>query len=89
MARVVLGLFVYCLVTIPVFLGLALVAQLARVTWAKRASEAVLLTGVAALIPVVLDRALEKPVLWAGVVLLVVLLVAGVVMHVKSYSRPS
>ncbi|MFI0794235.1 hypothetical protein ACH4OY_16350 [Micromonospora rubida] len=89
MARVVLGLFVYCLVTIPVFLGLALVAQLARVTWARRASEAVLISGVAALIPVVLDRALEKPVLWPGVVLLVVLLVVGVVLHVRSYTRPS
>ncbi|WP_229402644.1 hypothetical protein [Micromonospora okii] len=89
MVKVVLGLFVYSLATIPVFLGLALVAQLTHAIWARRASEIVLLTGVAALIPVVLARAFEKPVLWAGVALLVVLLVGGVVKHARSYTRSS
>lgn len=84
-----LALFVYFLVTVPVFIGLALVAQLSRAAWAKRASEVVLLTGVAALIPVVLDRALDKPVLWLFVALLVVVLVFGAVLHAKSYRRPS
>jgi hypothetical protein len=88
-AKVLLGFFVYALVTIPVFIGLALVAQLSRAVWARRASEIVLLTGVAALTPVVLERAFEKPVLWAGVALLVVLLVGGVAMHLRSYGRPS
>ena len=82
-------LFVYFLVTVPVFLVLALVAQLARAGWAKRAGEVVLLTGVAALIPVVLDRALDRPVLWLFVALLAVVLVFGVLMHVRSYRRPS
>ncbi|GGR64944.1 hypothetical protein GCM10010169_05130 [Micromonospora fulviviridis] len=84
-----LVLFVYFLVTVPAFIGLALVAQLSRATWAKRASEVVLLTGVAALIPVVLDRALDRPVLWLFVALLVVVLVFGAAMHVRSYRRPS
>ncbi|EEP73013.1 hypothetical protein MCAG_03340 [Micromonospora sp. ATCC 39149] len=83
------ALFVFSLVTIPVFLVLGLVAQLSRATWAKRASEATVLVGIAALLPVVLDRAFEKPVLWAGVVLLAALLVFGVVLHVRSYRRPS
>ena len=82
-------LFVYFLVTVPAFIGLALVAQLSRAAWAKRASEVVLLTGVAALIPVVLDRALDRPVLWLFVALLVVVLVFGAAMHVRSYRRPS
>ena len=84
-----LVLFVYFLATVPAFIGLALVAQLSRAAWAKRASEVVLLTGVAALIPVVLDRALDRPVLWLFVALLVVLLVFGAAMHVRSYRRPS
>jgi hypothetical protein len=84
-----LVLFVYFLVAVPVFIGLALVAQLSRAAWAKRASEVVLLTGVAALIPVVLDRALDKPVLWLFVALLAVVLVFGAVMHVRSYRRSS
>ncbi|MFG3600346.1 hypothetical protein [Micromonospora chersina] len=86
---VLLVLFVYFLVTVPAFIGLALVAQLSRAAWAKRASEVVLLTGVAALIPVVLDRALDRPVLWIFVALLVVVLVFGAVMHGRSYRRPS
>ncbi|MGV9809070.1 hypothetical protein [Micromonospora chersina] len=84
-----LVLFVYFLVTVPAFIGLALVAQLSRAAWAKRASEVVLLTGVAALIPVVLARALDRPVLWIFVALLVVVLVFGAVMHVRSYRRPT
>ncbi|GHJ56929.1 hypothetical protein Nm8I071_62360 [Nonomuraea sp. TT08I-71] len=84
-----LVLFVYFLATVPAFIGLALVAQLSRAAWAKRASEVVLLTGVAALIPVVLDRALDRPVLWLFVALLVVVLVFGAAMHVRSYRRPS
>ncbi|NES26430.1 hypothetical protein GCE86_28425 [Micromonospora terminaliae] len=85
----VLVLFVYFLVTVPVFLALALVAQVSRAAWAKRAGEVVLLTGVAALIPVVLDRALDRPVLWLFVALLAVALVFGALMHVRSYRRPS
>ncbi|MGR6316908.1 hypothetical protein Q2K19_08465 [Micromonospora soli] len=89
MAGVVYLLFVYFLVTVPVFLGLALVAQLTRAAWARRAAEVVLITGVAALIPVVLDRAFDKPVLWLVVALLAAVLGFGLVMHVKSYRRSS
>lgn len=85
----ILALFVYALATIPVFLVLGLVAQLTRAAWAKRASEAVLITGIAASLPVVLDRAVEKPVLWLVAAFLAALLVFSVVMHVRSYRRPS
>ncbi|TDC55023.1 hypothetical protein E1258_23110 [Micromonospora sp. KC207] len=89
MVGVVWWLFVYFLVTIPVFLGLGLVAQLSGAVWAKRASELVLITGITALLPVVLDRAFDKPVLWPVVVVLAAVLVFGVVMHLRSYRRPS
>ncbi|MFE9692594.1 hypothetical protein [Micromonospora sp. NPDC005806] len=89
MADVAYVLFVYFLVTVPVLIGLALVAQLTRAVWARRAAEVVLITGGAALIPVVLERAFEKPVLWLVVALLAVVLVFGLTMHVKSYRRSS
>ncbi|MCW3814492.1 hypothetical protein ONA91_08480 [Micromonospora sp. DR5-3] len=89
MTRVLWWLFVYFLVTVPAFIGLALVAQLSHAVWAKRASEVALITGGAALIPVVLDRAVDRPVLWPVVVLLAVVVIVGVMMHVKSYRRPS
>jgi hypothetical protein len=89
MPQALFYLFVYFLVTIPVFLGLALVAQLRRTVRARRAGELVLITGIAALIPVVLHRALDVPALWLVVALLVALCVISVVMHVRSYSRPA
>ncbi|MFC4020860.1 hypothetical protein ACFOW4_23350 [Micromonospora sp. GCM10011542] len=87
MPQALFYLFVYFLLTIPVFLGLALVAQLGRSAAARRAGELVLITGIAALVPVVLHRALEVPALWLAVALLVAVLVVSVVMHVRSYSR--
>ncbi|MEV4655079.1 hypothetical protein [Micromonospora sp. NPDC049301] len=80
-------LFVYFLLTVPAFLGLALIAQIGRSTRVRRAGELVLVTGVAALIPVVLHRALEVPALWLAVAFLVVVLLVSVVRHVRSYSR--
>ncbi|MFI7434374.1 hypothetical protein [Micromonospora haikouensis] len=77
------------LVCIPAFLVLGLIAQLSKATWARRATEIAALTGVAALLPVVFERAFEKPVLWPVVVLLAAILVFGVVMHVRSYRQPS
>ncbi|SCF38543.1 hypothetical protein GA0074695_6402 [Micromonospora viridifaciens] len=82
-------LFLYFLLTIPVFLGLALLARLTGSAGVRRAAEVVMLTGGAALLPVVLQRAYERPVLWPVVVLLAALLMFGVVMHVKAYQRPS
>ncbi|MFG2053870.1 hypothetical protein ACGFI9_07530 [Micromonospora sp. NPDC048930] len=82
-------LFLYFLVTIPGFLGLALVARFGRSARARRGAEVVLLTGVVALLVVVVQRAVEKPVLWPAVALLAVALVFGVVMHVRSYRSPS
>ncbi|MGC5291191.1 hypothetical protein [Micromonospora sp. DT231] len=87
MLQAMLYLFVYFLLTIPVFLGLAFVGQVRGSVRARRASELVLVTGIAALVPVVLHRALDVPALWPAVALLVVLLVIGVVLRVRSYSR--
>ncbi|MGC4810708.1 hypothetical protein ACLQ29_09300 [Micromonospora sp. DT228] len=87
MPQVLFYLFVYCLLTIPVFLGLAFVGQVLGSVRARRASELVLVTGIAALIPVVLHRALDVPALWLVVALLVLLLVIGVVVQVRAYSR--
>lgn len=89
MAALLYGLFVYFLVTIPVFLGLALVAQLTRSAPIRRAAEVVMLTGGVALLPVVFQRAFERPALWVVVMLLGALLAFGVTMHVKSRRRPS
>ncbi|WP_241825613.1 hypothetical protein [Micromonospora sp. CB01531] len=82
-------LFMYFLLTIPVFLGLALAARLTGSAGVRRAAEVVMLTGGVALLPVVLQRAFERPVLWAVVVLLALLLAFGVMMHVRSYRQPS
>ncbi|MFC8848767.1 MULTISPECIES: hypothetical protein [unclassified Micromonospora] len=83
------ALFVYSIVTIPVFLVLGWVARLWRVAWLMRVSEVGVLAGGAAMLPVALDRAFEKPVLWPFVVLVAAILVFGVVMHVRSYRKPS
>ncbi|MFU8852263.1 hypothetical protein ACNAW0_14945 [Micromonospora sp. SL1-18] len=82
-------LFMYFLLTIPVFLGLALLARLTGSAGTRRAAEVVMLTGGAALLPGMLQRAFERPMLWPVAVLLAALLVFGVVMHVKSYRQPS
>ncbi|MER7416643.1 hypothetical protein ABT346_07620 [Micromonospora peucetia] len=81
-------MFVYALVTIPVFIVLGLVAQLTRSRLARRLMEIVLLSGVAAF-AVALGTLADDGLQWTLVVLLVALFVVGVVMHVRSYLRPS
>jgi hypothetical protein len=87
--RLLYWLFVYFLLTIPVFLGLALTAQLTGSARIRRGAELVVLTGGLALLPVVLQRAVERPVLWPAVALLAAVLVLGAVGHARSYRRPS
>ncbi|WP_172899009.1 hypothetical protein [Micromonospora coriariae] len=79
-------LFGYFLLTIPAFLGLALIAQIGRSTRVRRAGELVLVTGVVALTPVVAHRALEVPALWLAVALLVVVLAVSVARQLRSRS---
>ncbi|SIN31548.1 hypothetical protein SAMN04489832_5263 [Micromonospora cremea] len=86
MPQALFYLFGCFLLTIPAFLGLALIARIGRSTRVRRAGELVLVTGIAALVPVVAYRALEVPALWLVVALLVVVLVVSVAMHVRSYS---
>lgn len=81
-------LFLYFLATIPAFLGLALVAQLGRSARARRGAEVMVLTGAGALLVVVARRAVERPLLWLAVALLLAVLLFGLVMHVRSYRRP-
>ncbi|MCX4387029.1 hypothetical protein OG777_08815 [Micromonospora peucetia] len=82
------GVFVYALVTIPVFIVLGLVAQLTRSRLARRLMEIVLLSGVAAF-AVALGTLADDGLQWTLVVLLVALFAVGVVMHLRSYFRPS
>ncbi|WP_091623736.1 hypothetical protein [Micromonospora peucetia] len=78
----------YALVTIPVFIVLGLVAQLTRSRLARRLMEIVLLSGVAAF-AVALGTLADDGLQWTLVVLLVALFAVGVVMHLRSYFRPS
>ncbi|SCE82631.1 hypothetical protein GA0070607_2033 [Micromonospora coriariae] len=86
MPQVLVYLFGYFLLTIPAFLGLALIAQIGRSTRVRRAGELVLVTGVVALTPVVAHRALEVPALWLAVALLVVVLAVSVARQLRSRS---
>jgi malonyl CoA-acyl carrier protein transacylase len=81
-------LFGYALTTIPVFVVLGLVAQLARSRVARRAMELVLLSGVAAF-GLALGTLADDAVQWALVSMLALIFVVGSVMHVRSYSRSS
>lgn len=82
------GVFAYALVTIPVFVILGVVAQVTRSRPARRLMEIVLLSGVAAF-AVALGSLADDGLQWTLVVLLGVLFVGGLVMHVRSYSRPA
>ncbi|WP_121396951.1 hypothetical protein [Micromonospora sp. M71_S20] len=81
-------LFGYALTTIPVFVVLGLVAQLARSRVARRAMELVLLSGVAAF-GLALGTLADDAVQWVLVSMLALIFVVGLVMHVRSYSRSS
>ncbi|MGC4786246.1 hypothetical protein ACLQ22_00150 [Micromonospora sp. DT178] len=81
-------LFGYALATVPVFLVLGLVAQLARSRVARRAMELVLLSGVAAF-GLALGTLADDAVQWVLVSMLALIFVVGLVMHVRSYSRSS
>ncbi|MFG1776491.1 hypothetical protein ACGFIR_03825 [Micromonospora sp. NPDC049051] len=82
------GVFVYALVTIPVFVVLGVVAQLTRSRAARRLMEIVLLSGVAAF-ALALGTLADDGLQWTLVLMLVALFVVGVVMHVRSYFRSS
>ncbi|MEW2376647.1 hypothetical protein AB0883_11155 [Micromonospora sp. NPDC047812] len=81
-------LFGYALATVPVFIVLGVVAQLARSRVARRAMELVLLSGVAAF-ALALGTLADDAVQWVLVSMLALLFVVGLVMHVRSYSRSS
>ncbi|MFI5486777.1 hypothetical protein [Micromonospora echinaurantiaca] len=79
--------FGYALLAMPVFVVLGLVAQLSGSARVKRVAEVVVLSAVAALAAPLAATAGGSPVQWGLVVLLGVAFVAGVVLHVRSYSR--
>ncbi|MGC4893726.1 hypothetical protein [Micromonospora sp. DT31] len=85
MATLMLGLTGYVLLSIPVFLVLMLFAGLTRSTRLRRAAEVLVLSACAALLVLVSERALEKPLLWAVAVMLVAVLVFGATRVVKTW----
>ncbi|MFI6261798.1 hypothetical protein [Micromonospora sp. NPDC051006] len=72
-----------------VLMGLLLTAyeRLRPSATLRRSGVVLLLVGTLAMLPVLIDRALEKPVLWVAVALLVGILLAGPLM-VRDASRP-
>ncbi|WP_433389421.1 hypothetical protein [Micromonospora sp. KLBMP9576] len=79
---------VYALVAMPVFVVLGVVAQLTRSRPIRRAAEIVLLSCAAAF-AVALGSLADDALQWTLASLLAVIFVGGLVMHVRSYSRPS
>ncbi|MFG1737665.1 hypothetical protein ACGFLT_06550 [Micromonospora chalcea] len=78
MDTLIFSLFLYVLLTIPVFVVLMLFAALTRSARLRRAAEVVSLSTCAALLVLTFQRAFEKPLLWFVVVLLVAVLAFGV-----------
>ncbi|MFD6260760.1 hypothetical protein ACGF5H_02120 [Micromonospora chalcea] len=78
MDTLIFALFLYVLLTIPVFVVLMLFAALTRSARLRRAAEVVSLSTCAALLVLTFQRAFEKPLLWVVVVLLVAVLAFGV-----------
>ncbi|MFD6607524.1 hypothetical protein ACFWD1_01395 [Micromonospora chalcea] len=78
MDTLIFALFLYVLLTIPVFVVLMLFAALTRSARLRRAAEVVSLSACAALLVLTFQRAFEKPLLWVVVVLLVAVLAFGV-----------
>lgn len=78
MDTLIFVLFLYVLLTIPVFVVLMLFAALTRSARLRRAAEVVSLSTCAALLVLTFQRAFEKPLLWVVVVLLVAVLAFGV-----------
>ncbi|MFD6635963.1 hypothetical protein ACFWDK_06000 [Micromonospora chalcea] len=78
MDTLIFALFLYVLLTIPVFVVLMLIAALTRSARLRRAAEVVSLSTCAALLVLTFQRAFEKPLLWVVVVLLVAVLAFGV-----------
>ncbi|MCT2279992.1 hypothetical protein [Micromonospora chalcea] len=84
MDTLIFALFLYVLLTIPVFVVLMLFAALTRSARLRRAAEVVSLTACAALLVLTFQRAFQKPLLWIVVVLLVAVLAFGVSTIVKA-----
>ncbi|MER7888585.1 hypothetical protein ABTX15_02040 [Micromonospora sp. NPDC094482] len=82
-----LWLFLTALAAILVGLLLTAYERLRPSATLRRSGVVFLLVGTLAMLPVLIDRALEKPVLWVAVALLVGILLAGPLM-VRDASRP-
>ncbi|MEU6072899.1 hypothetical protein [Micromonospora sp. NPDC047074] len=80
--------FVYALVAIPVFVVLGLVAQVTHSKLARRLAEIVLLSCLAAF-AAALGSLADDATQWVLTSILGVLLLVGLVLHVRSYFRSS
>ena len=81
-------LFVYFLLTLPVALVAGLVARLRPSVGARMTMAVAVLTGGAALCASTVGQALDKPVLWVVVALLVLLVVVGGPVMIKDAVHP-
>ncbi|RKR89916.1 hypothetical protein BDK92_4276 [Micromonospora pisi] len=84
-------LFMYFLATIPTMLVLGLVYRFTRSIRVQRASEIVVLSAGMALLPLMIERALDKPVVWLAVAVLAVVVVGWAIFIVRNWNsnRPS
>jgi undecaprenyl pyrophosphate phosphatase UppP len=87
----VFWLFMYVLATIPMMIILGLVFRLTRSIRVRRAFEILVVSANAALLPLLVQRAFVKPVLWPVAVLIALVVVGGVIFIVRTWNsnRPS
>jgi hypothetical protein len=87
----VFWLFMYYLVTIPGMIVLGLVYKATGSIRVRRATEILVVSGAGVLLPVLVERAFVKPVLWPVAVLIAVVVVGGVIFIVRTWNsnRPS
>jgi hypothetical protein len=84
-------LFMYILATIPVMIIIGLVYKFTRSIRVRRANEILVVSAAAALLPLLVERAFVKPILWPVAVLIAVVVVGGVIFIVRTWNsnRPS
>ena len=82
----VFWLFMYWLMTIPAALVLGVVARITNALPVRRAMEIVILSGGFAILPVLAERASQKPLLWIAIVPLLAILVAAAVRTVRTWN---
>jgi hypothetical protein len=82
----VLWSFLYFLVTIPVILVLGVIHRFNRSVRVRRAGEILVVTGGVGLLPSLVVQASTDPVMWLGVVGILVIVFGGVIVIVRRWN---